>query len=152
MAATSTPSPAPSHSPSSPETTTRIPRARPQDGVVVKVIAGESHGVKSQIYTRTPTMFLDFKMDKDKTVTQTIPATYNGFIYVLSDTAYTRDLKSETEAKAHHTLLLSEDGTSTVRNHTKDEEAKFVMIARGTFEGICGSDWFVCNEYPGGGV
>ncbi|KAH7049604.1 RmlC-like cupin domain-containing protein [Linnemannia elongata] len=28
----------------------QIPRARPQDGVVVKVIAGESHDIKSQIY------------------------------------------------------------------------------------------------------
>ncbi|KAG9064436.1 hypothetical protein KI688_003626 [Linnemannia hyalina] len=31
----------------------QIPRARPQDGVVVKVIPGVSHGVKSQIYTNT---------------------------------------------------------------------------------------------------
>ncbi|OAQ24655.1 RmlC-like cupin [Linnemannia elongata AG-77] len=52
----------------------QTPCARPQDGVFVKVIAGESHGVKSHIYTRTPTMLLDFKMDKNQTVTQTIPA------------------------------------------------------------------------------
>lgn len=107
----------------------QIPRARPQDGVVVKVIAGESHGVKSQIYTRTPTMFLDFKMDKNQTVTQTIPATFNGFIYVLGGTAYIGDPNSETEAKAHHTLLFSEDNTSTVRIQTKDEAAHFVLIA-----------------------
>ncbi|KAH7049594.1 RmlC-like cupin domain-containing protein [Linnemannia elongata] len=107
----------------------QIPRARPQDGVVVKVIAGESHGVKSQIYTRTPTMFLDFKMDKNQIVTQTIPATYSGFIYVLSGTAYIGDPNSETEAKAHHTLLFSEDDTSTVKIQTKDEAAHYVMIA-----------------------
>ncbi|KAK3835420.1 MAG: RmlC-like cupin domain-containing protein [Linnemannia elongata] len=107
----------------------QIPRARPRDGVVIKVIAGESHGVKSQVYTRTPTMFLDFKMDKNRTVTQTIPATYNGFIYVLGGTAYIGDPNSEAEAKAHHTLLLSEDSTITVRIQTKDEEAHFVLIA-----------------------
>ncbi|KAI8597471.1 RmlC-like cupin domain-containing protein, partial [Dissophora ornata] len=39
-----------------------IPRATPEEGVTVKVIAGESHGVTSKVYTRTPTMYLDFKM------------------------------------------------------------------------------------------
>ncbi|KAF9305447.1 hypothetical protein BGZ74_010211 [Mortierella antarctica] len=51
-----------------------IKRATPQDGIVVKIIAGESHGVKSQVYTRTPTMYLDYRIVKNKTVEQTIPA------------------------------------------------------------------------------
>ncbi|KAF9127287.1 hypothetical protein BGW39_005981, partial [Mortierella sp. 14UC] len=46
----------------------QIPRATPEEGVVVKVIAGESHGIKSQVYTRTPTMYLDFKVAANKTV------------------------------------------------------------------------------------
>ncbi|KAK3814814.1 MAG: RmlC-like cupin domain-containing protein [Linnemannia elongata] len=105
----------------------QIPRATPQDGVVVKVIAGESHGVKSQVYTRTPTMYLDFRMDKNKTVTQTIPSTFTGFIYMLKGKAYIGD--KEFEGKAHHTLTLSEDGAETVKIQTKDEEAHFVFIA-----------------------
>lgn len=43
----------------------QIPCAAPQGGVVIKVIAGESHGVKTQVYTRTPTMLLDFTIDKE---------------------------------------------------------------------------------------
>ncbi|KAG0038185.1 hypothetical protein BGZ82_000866 [Podila clonocystis] len=82
-----------------------IKRATPQEGVLVKVIAGESHGVKSQVYTRTPTMYLDCKMDKNKTVEQSIPASYTCFIYVLKD------------------------GTDTIRIKTKDEDAHFVVIA-----------------------
>ncbi|KAG9064411.1 hypothetical protein KI688_003601 [Linnemannia hyalina] len=78
---------------------TQIPRARPQDGVVIKVIAGDSQRVKSQIYTRIPTMFLDFKMDKNQAVTQTILATYNGFIYVLSGTAYIEEPKARLRQK-----------------------------------------------------
>ncbi|KAH7039227.1 RmlC-like cupin domain-containing protein [Linnemannia elongata] len=105
----------------------QIPRATPQDGVVVKIIAGESHGVKSQVYTRTPTMYLDFKMDKNRTVTQTIPSTYTGFLYMLKGTAFIGD--KEFEGKAHHTLTLSEDGATTVKIQTKDEDAHFVFIA-----------------------
>ena len=104
-----------------------IKRATPQDGVVVKVIAGESHGVKSQVYTRTPTMYLDYKMDKNKTVEQSIPTSYTGFIYMLKGTAYIGD--KEFEGKAHHTLTFSEDGTDTIKITTKDEDAHFVVIA-----------------------
>ncbi|KAG0013400.1 hypothetical protein BGZ81_001047, partial [Podila clonocystis] len=104
-----------------------IKRATPQDGVVVKVIAGESHGVKSQVYTRTPTMYLDYKMEKNKTVEQSIPASYTGFIYMLKGTAYIGD--KEFEGKAHHTLTFSEDGTDTIKITTKDENAHFVVIA-----------------------
>ncbi|KAF9385162.1 hypothetical protein CPB97_005080 [Podila verticillata] len=104
-----------------------IKRANPQDGVVVKVIAGESHGVKSQVYTRTPTMYLDYKVDKNKTVEQSIPASYTGFIYMLKGTAFIGD--EEFEGQAHHTLTFSEDGTDTIKIRTKDEDAHFVIIA-----------------------
>ncbi|KAF9937520.1 hypothetical protein BGZ75_009280 [Mortierella antarctica] len=105
----------------------QIPRATPQDGVVVKVIAGESHGVKSKVYTRTPTMYLDFKMNKNKTVEQSIPSTYTGFIYMLKGTAFIGD--KEFEGMAHHTLTFSEDGAEAVKITTKDEDAHFVLIA-----------------------
>ncbi|KAF9940195.1 hypothetical protein BGZ65_007785 [Modicella reniformis] len=104
-----------------------IPRATPQEGVSIKVIAGESHGIKSKVYTRTPTMYLDFKMDKNKTVEQSIPASYTGFIYMLKGTAYIGD--KEFEGKAHHTLTFSEDGAETIKIQTKDEDAHFVVIA-----------------------
>lgn len=66
----------------------QIPRARPQDGVEVKVIAGEAHGIKSKVYTRTPTMYLDYRMQKHQTVEQAVPKHYSGFVYMLSGEAY----------------------------------------------------------------
>lgn len=90
---------------------------------------------------------------QNQTVTQTIPATYNGIIYVLGDTSYIRDPNSETEAKTHHgPLHFSKDRTSTVRIQTKDEVAHLVMIAGGVVEGVSGSDWPVCGEYKRGGL
>ncbi|KAG0283268.1 hypothetical protein BGZ96_012358 [Linnemannia gamsii] len=105
----------------------QIPRATPYEGVIIKIIAGESHGVKSQVYTRTPTMYLDFKMDKNKTVTQNIPSSFTGFIYMLKGKAYIGD--KEFEGEAHHTLTFSEDGAEMVKIQTKDEDAHFVFIA-----------------------
>ncbi|KAF9206668.1 hypothetical protein BGZ49_002029 [Haplosporangium sp. Z 27] len=104
-----------------------IPRATPEDGVLIKVIAGESYGVKSKIYTRTPTMYLDFKLGQNKTIVQTIPKTFTGFIYVLKGAIFIGD--NEFPGLAHHTLTLSEDGAETVKISTKDEEAHFVFIA-----------------------
>ncbi|KAF9943376.1 hypothetical protein BGZ67_000056 [Mortierella alpina] len=105
----------------------QIPRATPQAGVVVKVIAGESHGAKSKVYTRTPTMYLDYKMDKNKTVEQSIPSSFTGFIYMLKGTAYIGD--KEFQGKAHHTLTFSVDGAEMIKIKTKDEDAHFVVIA-----------------------
>ncbi|KAF9904667.1 hypothetical protein EC991_002414 [Linnemannia zychae] len=66
----------------------QIPRAHPQDGVVVKVIAGEAHGVKSKVYTRTPTMYLDYRMQRNQVIEQVVPQDYSGFVYMLSGKAY----------------------------------------------------------------
>ncbi|KAG0033654.1 hypothetical protein BGZ81_007781 [Podila clonocystis] len=103
-----------------------IKRALPEDGVVVKVIAGESHGVKSQVYTRTPTMYLDYKMDKNKSIEQSIPASYTGFIYMLKGKTYIGE--DGFEGNAHYTLTFTEEG-ETVKIETKDEEAHFIFIA-----------------------
>ncbi|KAG0021795.1 hypothetical protein BGZ81_008770 [Podila clonocystis] len=105
----------------------QIPRANPEEGVVIKVIAGESHGVKSPVYTRTPTMYLDVKMGKNKAIVQSIPSSYTGFLYTLKGKIVVGD--SNYEAEAHHTLVLSEDGTETIKVRTVDEEAHFVIIA-----------------------
>ena len=57
-----------------------VKRARPEDGVEIKVIAGESYGVKSQVYTRTPTMYLDIRMSKNETVVPSILASYRVYL------------------------------------------------------------------------
>eukprot|EP00126_Sphaerothecum_destruens_P014043 Sdes_comp24085_c0_seq1m22143 len=52
-------------------------------GVTAIVIAGEAFGVKSPVYTKTPTMFLDFFMKPNSELNQDIPAGWNGFVYTL---------------------------------------------------------------------
>ncbi|KAG0000279.1 hypothetical protein BGZ65_004502 [Modicella reniformis] len=137
----------------------QILRATPKDGVQVKVIAGEAHGVKSKVYTRTPTMYLDYRMKPNKSVQLAIPKDYNGFIYMLSGKAYfgdgavrnktveqriqdtnTGDIKVSVKMNnglsepfkglPHHTLILSQDdGADTLQIQTKDEDVHFVVLA-----------------------
>ncbi|KAH7049634.1 hypothetical protein BKA57DRAFT_528903 [Linnemannia elongata] len=117
----------------------------PRIKVALKVIVGELHSLKSQNYTRTIILHLDFKMSNNQTINQTIPKTDNRYIYVLNGTAYIGHLGHETETKAHHALLLSEDGTTPVRIQAKDEEANFVQIAEELLKQVVHIDPFGMN-------
>ncbi|KAI1319789.1 hypothetical protein EDD11_003174 [Mortierella claussenii] len=96
----------------------RITRATPWAGVVVKAIAGGSYGAQSKVYTRTPTMYFDYKT-KNKTVVQSILPTFTGFINMLAqDTTYIGDKELRGEATtwgcalcAHHRTALSASTT-----------------------------------------
>ncbi|XP_071725688.1 pirin-like protein [Rutidosis leptorrhynchoides] len=75
-----------------------------KDGVTVKVIAGESLGIRSPVNTRTPTMFLDFTLEPGAQLEQPIPESWNAFVYVLEgEGVFGNSRKSST---SHHILLL----------------------------------------------
>lgn len=108
-----------------------IPHARLQsDKVDIKVIAGESHGVKSAVFTKTPTLYLDFNMQPGASVTQLIPQGWNAFVYIMQGSAkFGGD--SEKVQPAHSTLVLS---TGSNEDHVAistpaTEGAHFVLIA-----------------------
>jgi len=101
-----------------------IPRTT-RDGVTVKVIAGESMGIKSPVITKTPTMYLDFSLEPNSTVIQNVPSEFNGFAYILSGTAV-----FGTQGKlfnAFHTLVF--DKGDSVEVTTKDSSVRFVLVA-----------------------
>ena len=98
-----------------------------QDGVRVSVIAGESLGVKSPVYTRTPTMYLDFTLSPGAVLHQAVPVGWNGFVYTLKGKARFGSEDVE-ETGQHHTLQMGEGDGISVWN-TSDEEARFVLIA-----------------------
>ncbi|KAI8063547.1 RmlC-like cupin domain-containing protein [Gongronella butleri] len=103
-----------------------VVRVQPKDGLDIGVIAGESYGAKSPVYTRTPTMFIDVKMKKGVTMEQAIPSTFRGFIYTLAGKA--RFGESKHESDAHHTLVLSDDG-AVLPVESLSDETHFVIIA-----------------------
>ncbi|KAM7280383.1 hypothetical protein ACFE04_007517 [Oxalis oulophora] len=97
-----------------------------KDGIKVRVIAGEALGSKSPIYTRTPTMFLDFTLKPGSHLQQPIPVSYNSFVYVLEGEGIFGNLKS-TPVTSHNLLLLgSGDGLEVMNKSSK--LLRFVLV------------------------
>jgi len=62
----------------------QIPKATSADGLVsVSVIAGEAMGEKAVIETRTPIIYLHYRIEPGGVATQQVPGVYNAFAYVV---------------------------------------------------------------------
>ncbi|MEP7227607.1 MAG: pirin family protein [Gemmatimonadales bacterium] len=62
----------------------QIPKVNSADGLVtVSVIAGEAMGQKAVIETRTPIIYLHYKIKPGGVASQQVPGAYNGFAYVV---------------------------------------------------------------------
>ena len=66
----------------------RIPEGTSTDGLAkVKVVAGESLGVKAVIETRTPISYLHFTLKPGAKVEQALPSDHNAYVYVFKGDA-----------------------------------------------------------------
>ncbi|KAM3696261.1 hypothetical protein ACJW31_06G024900 [Castanea mollissima] len=97
-----------------------------KDGIKVRVIAGEALGTKSPIYTRTPTMYLDFTLKPGAQLQQPIPISWNAFIYVLEGEGIFGNTKSSPTA-AHHLLLLGTGDGLEVWNKSS-KPLRFILV------------------------
>jgi redox-sensitive bicupin YhaK (pirin superfamily) len=62
----------------------QIPKATSADGLVrVSVIAGEAMGEKAVIETRTPIIYLHYRIEPGGAATQRVPGAHNAFAYVV---------------------------------------------------------------------
>jgi len=104
-----------------------IPRAK-APGVEVKVIAGESLGIKSGVRTRTPTLYLDFKMDPHSTFIQDTPEDWNCFAYVLDGKLQIGGDENNAGklVQSSYTAILSKG--KQVKLQTVEDGARFVLI------------------------
>ncbi|XP_057822098.1 pirin-like protein [Cryptomeria japonica] len=104
-----------------------IPKVE-KDGVKVTVIAGEALGIKSPVYTRTPTMYLDFRLEAESVLHQPIPESWNAFVYVLEGEA-SFGAPNSPPVGAHHALVLSSgDGVSVWNNNVDNKPCRFLVI------------------------
>ncbi|KAK1274407.1 hypothetical protein QJS04_geneDACA022686 [Acorus gramineus] len=97
-----------------------------RDGVEVRVIAGESMGAQSPVYTRTPTMYLDFTLSPSAHVRQSIDPTWNAFVYILEGEAVV-GVEGSCPMGPHNVLLLGHgDGLEVWNRSTRS--VRFVLI------------------------
>lgn len=97
-----------------------------ENGVKVRVLAGEAMGIKSPVFTRTPTMYLDFTMQPGSYFQQPISLNWNAFIYVLEGKGVFGDAK-EAPTTAHNLLLLGAgDAVEAWNNFSKP--LRFLLI------------------------
>ncbi|KAL9547495.1 hypothetical protein MBANPS3_006141 [Mucor bainieri] len=105
----------------------QVAHVSPEPGVDIKVIAGSSNGIDSQVFTRTPTMFIDVKLKKGKHMEQEIPPNYTGFIYTIKGSA--KFGGTEHLSEAHHTLVLDNNQGSFIPVESASDDTHFVIIA-----------------------
>ncbi|XP_013858440.1 pirin [Austrofundulus limnaeus] len=95
-------------------------------GVTAAVISGEALGAKSKVYTRTPTLYLDFKMQAGSVHVQPVPAGWTAFIYTLSGSVHVGP--EEQQVEPHHTVVFG-DGDCVRFENKGSEVSHFVLIA-----------------------
>ncbi|KAI3410739.1 uncharacterized protein J3R85_018509 [Psidium guajava] len=97
-----------------------------EGGIKVRVVAGEAFGAKSPIYTRTPTMYLDFTLKPGAHLQQPIPTSWNAFVYILEGEGVF-GIPQSPPMTAHHLLLLGHgDGVEAWNISTKP--LRFILV------------------------
>ncbi|XP_064878757.1 pirin isoform X2 [Oncorhynchus nerka] len=84
-----------------------------REGVTVAVISGQALGVQSKIFTRTPTLYLDFKLDVGAKHVQPVPSGPDA---------------EQRKVEPHHTIVFHDGDCIAVENKTS-EVCHFVLIA-----------------------
>ncbi|XP_072470415.1 pirin isoform X1 [Notamacropus eugenii] len=99
-----------------------------KNGVTVSVISGEALGVKSKIFTRTPTLYLEFKLDQGAKHSQPVPEGWTAFIYTVSGNVYIGPDGEQQKVEPHHSAVLG-DGDSVQVENKDPEKSHFFLIA-----------------------
>ncbi|KAL2506325.1 Pirin-like protein [Abeliophyllum distichum] len=102
-----------------------VPKAE-KNGVEVKIIAGETMGVHSPVCTQTPTMYLDFTLKPNTEYHQSIPESWNAFVYIIEGEGVF-DSQNSAPIKAHHLLVLGPGKGLSVWNKSS-EPLRFILV------------------------
>jgi quercetin 2,3-dioxygenase len=97
-----------------------------QNGVSVKVIAGDSMGQKAVIDTKTPIIYLHYTLQPGAKTIQAIPQNYNTFAYVISGKGLFGSDKKP--ARKEQAVLFRQDGNE-ITIESLDETLDVLLIA-----------------------
>jgi redox-sensitive bicupin YhaK (pirin superfamily) len=106
----------------------KIPIGQTNDGLVtVKVIAGESLGVRAVIETRTPIMYLHFTLQPGGRVSQSMPEEFNGFAYVVSGEGSFGN--GDERATRGQMVMFAQDGNEVTIQNSGGAPLEVLVIA-----------------------
>jgi redox-sensitive bicupin YhaK (pirin superfamily) len=109
----------------------RIPKATSADGLVsVSVIAGEAMGEKAVIETRTPIIYLHYRLEPGGVATQQVPHDYNAFAYVV-DGAGLFGAEGERGADGQMVMFAPDGDEVRIENPADAKSALEVLVIAG---------------------
>ena len=101
---------------------------REAPGVVARVYSGASGDAQAPSNTYLPLTMVDIQMDAGRTFDQEIPASFNGFVYVI-DGAATVGTKKLAKGQVGWLSEANESEPSVLRFATNDTSARVVLYA-----------------------
>lgn len=109
----------------------QIPKATSEDGLVtVKVIAGEAMGQKAVIETRTPIIYLHYRLKPGGVAKQQVPSDYNTFAYIVEgEGSFGAESERATDGQM---VLFAQDGNEvTIENPVGAKATLEVLLIGG---------------------
>nr|WP_311529822.1 pirin family protein [uncultured Ralstonia sp.] len=113
-----------------------IPEFTTEDGVAVRVIAGESRGVQgAMIREATQPLYLDITLPAGASFAQPLPAGHNAFVYVFRSSALVGDAEAPDNAGLQRVedkqmaILANTEGSDGVVIRAGDAEARVLVVA-----------------------
>ena len=107
----------------------QIPKAASADGLVmVSVIAGEAMGQRAVIKTRTPIIYLHYRIKPGGAATQKMPATYNAFAYIVEGEGLF-GAESERAADGQMVLFAQDGDEIKIQNPAANATLEVLLIA-----------------------
>jgi hypothetical protein len=105
----------------------QIPKATSADGLVmVSVIAGEAMGEKAVIETRTPIIYLHYRIEPGGAATQPVPQEYNAFAYVVDgEGLFGREGERAADGQM---VLFAQDGDEVRIENPADAKAALEVL------------------------
>lgn len=94
----------------------------------IRVYSGNAYGLTSPIQNNTPVTIVDFRLEQDAVTIQQIPASYNGFIFVLEGSV----LVDNTEIKKGESGWMNkteQQGESEIIYKAGNEGVRFIFYA-----------------------
>ena len=113
----------------------QIPKATSADGLVkVSVIAGEAMGEKAVIETRTPIIYLHYRIEPGGAATQKVSSAYNAFAYVVEGAGVVRSRRRTGWRRANGSVRAGRRGSKNRESVGGEGYARSVAHRRSAIE------------------